>query len=165
MVVGKLVLFTGRISGCRGGNGIGSFSEGSSVLLNPSCIQGQNCRMRSLKTVSNIITDILNEEPEQSVGDVFKTHFSEGNGNFEDKIKKMTGSGLGIKRKRKIKSVSRQTWEGKGYCHRIEDEELMECLKSGLGLFHKRGIQTSVVKSHRYIKTYFICRQSCTASM
>ena len=64
-----------------------------------------------LKTGSNIITDILNKEPEQPVGNIFKTRFSEAKGNLEDKIKKMTVSGLGLKRKHKPKkaSVSRQT--------------------------------------------------------
>ena len=33
-----------------------------------------------LKTGSNIITDILNKEPEQPVGNIFKSRFSEANG-------------------------------------------------------------------------------------
>ena len=40
--------------------------------------------------------------------------------------------------------------EGKGYFHRGEEEEkeIMECLKSGLDIFLKRSIQTSIVNSH-----------------
>jgi len=39
----------------------------------------------------------------------------------------------------------------------------MESLKSGLDIFLKRTIQTSVVKSHRYIQTYCTGRQTGTA--
>ena len=59
----------------------------------------------ALKTSSHIITDILNKEPEQPVDDIFKTRFSEAKGNLEQKIKKMTGCGLGLKRKRQSKKV------------------------------------------------------------
>jgi len=51
----------------------------------------------ALKTGSNIITDILNKEPEQPVGNIFKTRFIQAKGNLEEKIKKMTGSGLALK--------------------------------------------------------------------
>ena len=44
-----------------------------------------------MKTSSLIITDILNKEPEQPVGDIFKTRFSDAKGNLEEKIKKVTG--------------------------------------------------------------------------
>ena len=62
----------------------------------------------ALKTGSHIITDILNKEPEQPMGDIFKTRFSEGKGNLEHKIKKMTVSGLGLKRKRQPKKSQSQ---------------------------------------------------------
>ena len=61
----------------------------------------------ALKTGSQI-TDILNKEPEQPLGDIFNTRFSEAKGNLEQKIKKMTGSGLGLKRKRQPKKYQSQ---------------------------------------------------------
>ena len=48
----------------------------------------------ALKTFSNFITDILNKESEQPVGNIFKARFSLSKGNFEEMIKDMTGSGL-----------------------------------------------------------------------
>jgi len=39
----------------------------------------------ALKTGFNIITDILNTEPEQIVKVIFKNRFSEGKGNFQEK--------------------------------------------------------------------------------
>ena len=59
----------------------------------------------ALKTGSNIITDILNKEPEQPVGAIFKNRFSEAKGNLQEKNKNMTGSGLDLKRKRKSTRV------------------------------------------------------------
>jgi hypothetical protein len=53
----------------------------------------------ALKTGSNIITGILNKE-QQPVGNIFKNRFGEAKDSLEQKIKKMTGSGLGLKRKR-----------------------------------------------------------------
>jgi len=60
----------------------------------------------ALKTGSNIITDILNKEPEQPLGNIFKTRISQAKGNLEGKIKKMTCSGLDLKRKRRPKILS-----------------------------------------------------------
>jgi len=94
------------------GNGIGSFFRGLFRFVKPLLYSGAKAvGKEALKTGSNIITDILNKEPEQLVGNIFKTRFSEAKGNLEDKIKKMTWSGLGLKRKSKNKkaSVSRQT--------------------------------------------------------
>jgi len=53
---------------------------------------------------------------------------------------------LGFKKKAEVKksSLSRQTCEGAGYILR----EILECLKSGLDIFLKPSIQTSVVNSH-----------------
>jgi len=59
----------------------------------------------ALKTVSNKITDILNKETEQPVGAIFKNRFSEAKDNLQEKLKKMTGSGLDLKRKRRSKIV------------------------------------------------------------
>ena len=94
----------------------GLFSEGSSVLLYLFCIQGKGCRERSLTTGSNNITDILKKELEQTVGDIFKTRFTVAKGNHDEKIKKMTGSGLVLKRKFKPKNFRFQGKErGEGY--------------------------------------------------
>jgi len=48
----------------------------------------------ALKTGSNIITDMVNKEPEQSVGSIFKNLFSEPKDSLEQKIKKMAGPGI-----------------------------------------------------------------------
>jgi len=66
-----------------------------------------------LKTESHIITDILNKEPEQPVGDIFKNRFVEAKNNLQEKIKTMTGSGLGLKRKRKLKKLSLRVTAGR----------------------------------------------------
>jgi hypothetical protein len=57
-----------------------------------------------LKTGSNIITAILNNEPEQPMRKVLENRFSQAKGNLEEKIKKMTVTGLALKRKRKTKN-------------------------------------------------------------
>jgi len=57
----------------------------------------------ALKTGSGIINDILNKEPEQPVGAIFKNRFNQAKGNVEENITKMAGSGLALKRKRKSK--------------------------------------------------------------
>jgi len=57
-------------------NGIVSF-RGLFRFVKPLLYSGAKAvRKEALKTVSNIITDILNKEP-QHVGNIFKTHFSE----------------------------------------------------------------------------------------
>ena len=63
----------------------------------------------TLKTGSNIITDILNKGPEQPVGNIFKNRFEEAKDNLQEKIKNMTGSGSGLKRKRKFEKVQSQS--------------------------------------------------------
>ena len=90
------------------GNGIGSFFRGLFRFVKPLLFSGAKAvGKEALKTSSHIITDILNKEPEQPVDDIFKTRFSEAKGNLEQKIKKMMGSGLGLKMKRQPKkSVS-----------------------------------------------------------
>jgi precorrin isomerase len=59
----------------------------------------------ALSTGSNILTDMLNKDPEQPVSTIIKKRFSEAKGNLQQKIKKMTGSDLTLKRKRKYKTV------------------------------------------------------------
>jgi hypothetical protein len=70
---------------------------------------------------------------------ILKNHLSKPKGNLEENIKKLTWSGLGLKRKRKSKKVvSKQTWESEVYF----DREIMEKIKATLDIFLKRGIQT-----------------------
>ena len=91
------------------GNGIGSFFRGLFRFVKPFLFSGAKAvGKEALKTGSHIITDILNKGPEQPVGDIFKTRFSEAMGNLEQKIKKMMGSGLGLKRKRQPKNSQSQ---------------------------------------------------------
>ena len=86
------------------GNGIGSFFRGFFRFVKPLLFSGAKAvGKEALKTGSHIITDILNKEPEQPVGDIFKSRFIEAKGNLEQKIKMITGSGLGLKRKRQPK--------------------------------------------------------------
>jgi len=88
------------------GNGIGLFLRGLIRLVKPLLHSGANAvGKEALKTGSNTITDILNKEPEQPVGAIFKKLFSEAKDNLQEKIKKMTGSDLDLKRKRKAKRV------------------------------------------------------------
>jgi hypothetical protein len=74
------------VTGCKGVTQQDPFSEDYFVLLNLYCIRGKGCRKRGLKTVSNIITDILNKEPEQPVGDIFINRFGEAKNNLEKKL-------------------------------------------------------------------------------
>jgi len=90
------------------GNGIGSFFRGLFRFVKPLVFRGKGYRKRGLKTGSNIITDIFNKEPEQPVGNIFKTRISQARGNLEEMISKMTGSGLALKRKRKTKNSQSQ---------------------------------------------------------
>ena len=91
-------------------NGLGSFFRGLFRFVKPLLYSGAKAvGKEALKTGSNIITDILNKEPEQPVGNIFKNHFEEAKDNLQEKIKNMTGSGLGLKRKRKFKKVQSQS--------------------------------------------------------
>ena len=86
---------------------MGSFFRGLLRFVKPLLFSGSKAvRKEALKTGSHTITDILNNETEQPVSDIFKTRFSEAKGNLEQKIKKMTWSGLRLKRKRQPKSLS-----------------------------------------------------------
>jgi len=92
------------------GNGIGSFFRGLFRFVKPLLYSGAKAvGKEALKTGSNIMTDILNKKPEDTVGEIFKTRFGEAKDSLEHKIKKMTGSGLGLKRKRKPKKVQSET--------------------------------------------------------
>ena len=92
------------------GNGLGSFFRGFFRFVKPLLYSGAKAvEKEALKTGSNIITDILNNEPEQPVGNIFRNRFEEAKDNLQEKIKNMTGSGLGLKRKRKFKKVQSQS--------------------------------------------------------
>ena len=92
------------------GNGIGSFFRGLFRFVKPLLYSGAKAvGKEALKTGSNIITDMLNKDPEQPVRNIFKNRFIEAKDNLEQKIKKMTGSGLGLKRKRKKKNAQSQS--------------------------------------------------------
>ena len=91
------------------GNGIGSFFRGLFRFVKPLLYSGAKAvGKEALKTGSNILTDILNKQPEEPVGEIFKSRFGEAKDNLEQKIKKMTGSGLGLKRKRSPKKAQSQ---------------------------------------------------------
>jgi len=92
------------------GNGIGSFFRGLFRFVIPLLYSGVKVvGKEALKTGSHIITDILNKEPEQPVGDISKNHFCEAKNNLQEKIKKVTGSGLALKRKRKLEKAQSQS--------------------------------------------------------
>jgi len=70
-----------------GGNGIGSFFRGLFRFVKPLLYSGSKAvGKEALKTGSNIITYILNKDPEQPVGNMFKNRFSEAKGRIEEKI-------------------------------------------------------------------------------
>jgi hypothetical protein len=88
------------------GNGLGSFFRGLFRFVKPLLYSGAKAVGReALSTGSNILTDILNNDPDQTVGTIFKKRFGEAKGNLQQKIKNMTGSGLALKRKRQFKTV------------------------------------------------------------
>ena len=70
-------------------NGMGSFFRGlfrfvKTLLYSVAKVVGKE----ALKTGYNKISDVLNKEPEQHVGDIFKSRFNEAKGNLEEKIKR-----------------------------------------------------------------------------
>ena len=86
-----------------------SFFRGLFRFVQPLSYSGaKGVGKEALKTGSHIITDILKKEPEQPVGDIFKTRFSEAKGNIEQRVIKMMGFGLGLKRKRQSKNSQSQ---------------------------------------------------------
>jgi hypothetical protein len=68
-------------------------------------LRDKGCRKRGLRKSFNIITDIRNKEPEQPVGNIFKTGFSQAKGNLELKIKKWR-SWLSFKKEAQDQKVS-----------------------------------------------------------
>jgi hypothetical protein len=92
------------------GNGLGSFFRGLFRFVKPLLHSGAKALGKeALKTGSNIIKDVLNIEPEQPVGNIFKNRFQEAKDNLQEKIKNMTVSGLGLKRKSKFEKVQSQS--------------------------------------------------------
>ena len=92
------------------GNCLGSFFRGLFRFVKPLLYSGAKAVGKEvLKTGSNIITDILNKEPDQPLGNIFKNRFEEAKDNHQEKIKNITGSGLGLKRKRKFEKVQSQS--------------------------------------------------------
>jgi hypothetical protein len=88
------------------GNDLGSFFRGLFRFVKPLLYSGAKAVVReALSTGSNILTDILNKDSEQPVKSIVIKRFEEAKGNFEQKIKNMTGNGLTVKRKRKSKTV------------------------------------------------------------
>ena len=76
----------------QSGNVIGYFFRGLFRFVKPLLYSGANAVVKvALQTGSNIITDILNKEPEQPMSKIFKNRFNEGMNNLEQKIKKLTG--------------------------------------------------------------------------
>jgi hypothetical protein len=86
------------------GHGIGSSFRGLFRFVKPLLYSGAKAVGReALKSGSNIITYLLEREPDRKVGDILRTRFGEAKDNLEQKIKNMTGSGLRLKRKREQK--------------------------------------------------------------
>ena len=92
------------------GNGTGPIFRGLFRFVKPLLYSGAKAvGKEALKTGSNIITDILNKDPEQPAGNISKNSFKEAKGHILEKIKNMTVSGLGLTRKRKIKKLQSQS--------------------------------------------------------
>jgi hypothetical protein len=87
------------------GNGLGSFFRELFRFVKPLYSSAKTVGREALSTGSNILTDMLNKNPKQPVGTIFKKRFSVAKDNLQQKIKNMTGSGLTLKRKRKSKTV------------------------------------------------------------
>jgi hypothetical protein len=65
-------------------NGLGSFFRGLFRFVKHLLYSGAKAvGKEALKTGSNIITDILNKEPEQPVGNIFKNHIEEAKDNLQ----------------------------------------------------------------------------------
>jgi hypothetical protein len=88
------------------GHGIGSFFKGPFRFVKLLLYSGENALGKEdLKTSANILTDLLNKEPDHQVGQTLESRLDEAKDNLEHKIKKMEGSGLCLKRKRKRKKA------------------------------------------------------------
>ena len=67
----------------QSGNCIGSFFRSLFHFLKSLLYSGAKAvGKEALKTGSNITAYILNKEPEQPMGSIFKNHFNEGNSNL-----------------------------------------------------------------------------------
>jgi len=65
------------------GNCLGSFFRGLFRCVKPLIYSGAKAgEKEAIKTGSNIMTDILNKEPEQPVGNIFKNRFEEAKDNL-----------------------------------------------------------------------------------
>jgi len=74
------------------GNGIGSFFREFFRFVKPLLYSGAKAvGKEALKKVPNIITHMLNKEPEERVGKIIKNRFSEAKDNLEQTTKQMTG--------------------------------------------------------------------------
>jgi len=69
-------------------NGMDPSSGALPICQTPLIFRSKGCRIRGIKTGFNILTDNLNKELEQTVGNIFKTRFSPAKGNIDEKIKK-----------------------------------------------------------------------------
>ena len=108
MVVERFVLFKDIVSGCREGT-IRVLLQGALPICKTFLVfRDKGCMKRGLKTVSNIVNDILNKVTEQPVGNILKTRFSQAQGNLAEKNKNMTVSGMTLKRKRKTRKSQSQ---------------------------------------------------------
>jgi hypothetical protein len=87
------------------GRGIGSFFRGLFRLVKPLLYSGARVfGKEALKPVSQILTDIIDKNPDHPMGGIFKSRI-EVKDNVEQKIKKMAGCGLGLKSKRQAKKA------------------------------------------------------------
>ena len=84
-----MALFTGLVSGCREVTEYGPSSGALPIFQTSLIFRGKCCKKRGLKTGSNIITDILNKEPEQPVGNIFIVRFIEADGNLEERLTRL----------------------------------------------------------------------------
>jgi hypothetical protein len=70
------------------GNGLCSFLRGLFCFVKPLLCTGAKAVGReALSTGSNILTDMLNKDPEQPVGTIFKKRFSEAKVTSNKKLK------------------------------------------------------------------------------
>jgi hypothetical protein len=104
-VVVKLVQYTRLVLEGRGGMVFGLFQR-TLPFFKPLLYSGEKAIGKELiERGSNILTDLLNKEPDQQVGQILRARFDVAKDNLEHKVKKMTESGLCLKRKRKLKML------------------------------------------------------------
>lgn len=87
-------------------SGICSFFRGLFHCVKPLLYSGTNAvGKKIMNTGLNIITDLLNKQPDQQVRDTFQPIVWEVKNNLKHKIKIMTGNGLCLKRKCNLKKA------------------------------------------------------------